>query len=108
MKIAQHHETHLEQRLDGQLDGLVLRPCCLLGVVLLKKLAHGLAAAAGGVGLKPAIRTCSHTDSSSRTFHAEKMPEGSVWYKRGVPSWSKPAMIMDRPNGRRPLLCVYF
>lgn len=36
------------------------------------------------------------------------MPDGSVWYKCGVPSSSKPPIRQDIPNGRRPLLWVYF
>lgn len=36
------------------------------------------------------------------------MPEGSVWYSRGVPSfWSKPTTNVLIPNGRTPPLCVY-
>jgi hypothetical protein len=43
-----------------------------------------------------------------RTFQAEYVPVGSVWYKRGVPSGSKPTMSVEIPNGRTPPLCVYF
>lgn len=48
-------------------------------------------------------------------FHAEWMPEGSVWYRHGVLLTSgpdpaeggrKPATSVEMPNGRTPPLCV--
>lgn len=36
------------------------------------------------------------------------MPDGSVWNKWGDPSESKPPIRHEMPNGRRPLLWVYF
>lgn len=35
------------------------------------------------------------------------MPEGSVWYSRGVPSKSNPTIRAEIPKGLRPLLWVY-
>lgn len=45
---------------------------------------------------------------SDSTHHAEKIPEGSVWYRRGT--WlplSKPTIRVLMPNGRTPPRCVY-
>lgn len=41
-------------------------------------------------------------------FHAEDVPEGSVWYSCGSPEASKPTIRVEMPNGRTPPLCVYF
>ncbi len=45
--------------------------------------------------------------SCPHTFHAEKVPEGSVWYNLGDPSGSKPTSNVDIPKGLTPPLCVY-
>ena len=41
-------------------------------------------------------------------FHAECVPDGSVWYSAGLPSESNPTTRVDIPNGRVPPLWVYF
>lgn len=43
------------------------------------------------------------------TFHAEKIPLGSVRYSLGIFSFtSKPMMSVEIPNGLTPPDCVYF
>eukprot|EP00967_Tisochrysis_lutea_P123719 scaffold206237_cov13-Tisochrysis_lutea.AAC.1 len=37
-------------------------------------------------------------------FHAEWMPEGSVWYSWGAPKGSKPTTSVEIPKGRTPPL----
>lgn len=41
-------------------------------------------------------------------FQALKVPEGSVWYRAGLPSGLKPTISVEMPKGRTPPLCVYF
>ena len=41
-------------------------------------------------------------------FQAEYVPEGSVWYKAGLPWGSNPAIRVEMPKGLMPPLWVYF
>lgn len=41
-------------------------------------------------------------------FHAEKVPEGSVWKRYGVFGGSKPMISVEMPKGRTPPDYVYF
>jgi hypothetical protein len=116
--------THLEQRADRQLDGLLVRRRDVVRVVLLQKLPHchprpqpqplapwqrprprprppGRARQGQAIPVVAAGPTAF-------AFQAEYVPEGSVEKRRAVPSGSKPITRVAMPNGRTPPLCVYF
>ena len=54
------------------------------------------------------MRTVLELRPTALAFQAEKMPEGSVWNRAGLPSEVKPAMRVEMPKGLTPPLWVNF
>lgn len=96
------HDLH--QRLDCQLNSTRLIWYSLFVIVLLEKLPCHFRSFAYGISLVKIFVSIRE----KRTIHSKCVPEGSDWYRCGVPSWLNPTINVATPNGRRPLLCVYF